>query len=180
MRLAILTASLVTAPSLAHAAAEGGDLGGFLWSIFNLAVLVAVLVYFARKPIRDYFRDRRRRIAEELDASARLLRDAETRLAEWQARIEQLDAELVELRETSRMRSAADRERILAQARATAERIRGDAAAAVDQELTRARARLREEAASLAVELAAGILEKQVTAADRKRLLDDFIERVER
>ena len=47
-------------------------------------------------------------------------------------------------------------------------------------ELRRARAGLREEASQLAIELAAGILRETVTAQDRERLIDEFIERVAR
>ena len=63
-------------------------------------------------------------------------------------------------------------------ARATAERIRRDAAAAVDQELRRAQTQLREEAADLALELAATKLRDQVGDSDRDRLVDEFITRV--
>ena len=176
MRRLAPIAFLIATPGFAQAAGEGGsEVRNFLWSVFNLALLLAAIAYFARKPIRDYFAARRRQVGGELDAAAELLRQAEARLAEWQSRVDRLDAALADIRETARRRS----ERILAQAHATAERIRQDAGAAVERELSRARERLREEAAALAVELASGILEKQVTAADRKRLVDDFIARVE-
>jgi F-type H+-transporting ATPase subunit b len=69
---------------------------------------------------------------------------------------------------------------LLADARAAAERIRSDAANAVDHEVRRAQANLRAEASQLAVELAAGILREQVTTQDRDRLIDEFIARIER
>jgi F-type H+-transporting ATPase subunit b len=180
MRAVVLFAFLLVLPGVSRAAGEGGsELRDFLWSVFNLGLLIAAIVYFARKPIRDYFAARRRQVGGELDAAAELLRDAEARLSEWQARVQQLDATLAEIRETARRRSEADRERILAQAHATADRIRRDAGAAVERELSHAREQLREEAAALAVELASGILQEKVTPADRKRLVEDFIVRVE-
>ena len=69
--------------------------------------------------------------------------------------------------------------RILAEARATADRIRRDAQTAVDQEVRRAQAKLREEAADLALELAAKKLQTGVTESDRDRLVDEFITRVQ-
>ena len=45
--------------------------------------------------------------------------------------------------------------------------------------MRRARKRLREEAADLALEIAAGKLKAQVADADRDRLIDEFILRVE-
>ena len=61
----------------------------------------------------------------------------------------------------------------------TAERIRRDAQAGVAQELRRAQSELREEAADLALEIAARKLSEQVGEADRERLVDEFILRVE-
>ena len=180
MRALALVALLVVLPGVSRAAGVGGgELRDFLWSVFNLGLLIAAIVYFARKPVHDYFAARRRQVGGELDAAAELLRDAEARLSEWQERVAHLDAAVAEIRETARRRSEADRERILAQARATADRIRRDAGAAVEREVSRAREQLREEAAALAVELASGILQEKVTPADRKRLVEDFIVRVE-
>jgi F-type H+-transporting ATPase subunit b len=91
-----------------------------------------------------------------------------------------LEGELAEIRETSRQRAAAEREHILADAAAGAERIRREALETVDQELRRAREQLRREAADLAVELASEALRRQVTSADQDRLLDEFVAAIER
>jgi F-type H+-transporting ATPase subunit b len=91
-----------------------------------------------------------------------------------------LESELAEIRETSRQRAAAEREHILADAAAGAERIRREALETVDQELRRARAQLRREAADLAVELASEALRRQVSSADQDRLLDEFVAAIER
>ncbi|GAG46290.1 unnamed protein product, partial [marine sediment metagenome] len=87
--------------------------------------------------------------------------------------------ELEQIRATSRERAEAERENLIADANATAERIRSDATAAIDQELRRSRDLLRDEAADLAVELAENLLRDRVTAEDRERLVSEFIERIE-
>ena len=180
-RAASSAAALLLAALPAHA--ESGEHGGvrdLLFSALNFALLIGVLVYFARKPIVDFFADRRRRIQDELKAAADLRTEAETRYAKWQRRLMDLESELAEIRETARERAAAEREHILADAAAGAERIRRDALAAVDQELLRARAQLRREAADLALELASEALRRQVTGADQDRLLDEFVATIER
>jgi F-type H+-transporting ATPase subunit b len=180
LALAVL---LALAPSAALAA-SGGEQGGVGWNLFwqalNLALLLGVLVWFGRAPVRQFFTDRRHRVREDLESSARLLAEAEARLDEWQGKLARLDAEIAEARETSRRLAEAERERILAEARASAERIRRDTTTAVDQELRRARRALRAEASDLALELAERILREQVTGADRERLVAEFVERIER
>ena len=83
------------------------------------------------------------------------------------------------LQSQARERAEEESQRILAEAQRSAERIQSDASAAIDQELLRAQRDLRAEAAALAVDLAAEILSQQVGDADRERLLDEFISRVE-
>jgi F-type H+-transporting ATPase subunit b len=166
------------------AAAEGGESHSatrdLLFSALNLALLLGVLVYFARKPIAEFFEGRRRRIQAELEAAKNQGAEAEARYAKWQRRLMDLESELAEIRETSRQRAAAEREHILADAAAGAERIRREALETVDQELRRARAQLRREAADLALELASETLRRQVSSADQDRLLDEFVAAIER
>ncbi len=180
-RVAISTAALVLAALPAHAeSGEHGGLRDLLFSAFNFALLIGVLVYFARKPIVAFFADRRRRIQEELATAAALRTEAEAHYAKWQRRLMDLESELAGIRETARERAAAEREQILADSAARAERIRRDALATVDQELQRARAQLRREAADIALELASGILRQQVGGADQDRLIDEFVATIER
>lgn len=182
MRLWALTALFALAPSaaLASTGAEEAGFWGFFWHVLNLALLVGVIVWFGRAPVRQYFADRRYRVRENLESSARLLAEAEARLTEWQGKLAHLDTEIEEARATSRRLAEAERERILADARVRAERIRRDTTAAVDQEVRRARLALRAEASDLALELAERWLRDELTAADRERLVAEFVERIER
>ena len=63
--------------------------------------------------------------------------------------------------------------------RSLAERIAENATVLVDRELRRAEEALRQEASELAVEMAARYLSERVSDEDRKRLMDEFITRVE-
>ncbi len=159
---------------------EGDPLGAFFYEALNILILMVVLVYFARKPIRVFFADRREQIDSDLKSAAQLHTEAELRNAQWQRKLIELESELDGIRTTARERAEAERERILSDASAAAERIRNEARAAVGQELRRARAKLREEASDLAVSIAADTLRDRVTREDRDRLLDEFIETIER
>lgn len=170
---------VLAVPAFASDDSHEGDIDILIKTAFNLALLLGVLVYFTRKPILEYFESRRRVIEEDLTGAAAELTDAEATFARWQRRLIDLESELEEIRTTSRQRAESERERIIADAQVAAERIRNNASAAITQELRRARQQLREEAAQLAIEMAADRLAREVTAADRDRLLDEFIDRVE-
>ena len=180
----ILLAALslaVAGPALA--AGDGGHGGtsasDLLWQAANLVILLGVLVFAARKPIQNFFADRRQQIGTELDDAAALLEQAESRYAEWQRKLIDLEAEVERIRTEGRARAEEDRAAIIADAQTQADRIHKNAVATVEQELRRAQADLRNEAAVLATEMAERILREKLEDGDRERLLDEFITRVE-
>jgi F-type H+-transporting ATPase subunit b len=178
---AALAGVTLCAAGTAWASSEGESVSAteMLWHALNLALILGIILYFARKPVAEYLEQRRQGIEKNLETSARVLEEAESKLAAWNERAARLDAEVGQIRETSRRLAEEERDKILAQARATAERIRSDAQAAVDQELRRARAALSAEAADLAVDLAARLISERVSDDDQKRLFDEFLTRVE-
>jgi F-type H+-transporting ATPase subunit b len=168
---------VMPAPAFADSAA--GHTDTLIWHAVNLALLLGLLVYFLRTPIRGFFATRRRDIEQNLERAQQVLREAEERLAEWKGRLARLDAEIQEIRRLAQERAEVERRQILADAEAAAARVRRDGAAAVAQEERRARETLRKEAADLAIELAGELLRQQVTDSDRTRLAEEFIARME-
>ncbi len=181
-RLTIMTAAaliVLALPALASDDSHESGAGLMIKTALNLALLLGVLVYFARKPVLEYFESRRRAIEEDLAGAAAQLKDAEATFSKWQRRVIDLGSELEQIRTMSRHRAESEREHIISEAEAAAQRIRDNASAAITQELRRARQQLREEAAQLAIDMAAQRLAREVTDADRDRLLNEFIDRVE-
>jgi F-type H+-transporting ATPase subunit b len=176
--LSCIYSSVAMASGDEHAGNENA-LKDTLYQALNLALLLGVLFYFGRKPIAEFFATRRDGISSELNEAADLLKQAEQRNSELQRRLVDLGSEVEGIREDAGRRAEEEAERILADARATADRIRRDAQAAVAQELRRAQTQLHDEAADLAMEIAARKLTEQVGEADRDRLVDEFILRIE-
>ncbi len=172
----IVFALLIASPALAS---ETSAMQQFIWQWVNLIILIGVLVFVARKPIRSFLAGRRLAIKNDLDKSKSMLEEAETKLSEWQQKIDVLDEAMFEIEASSTTRTAAEREQILVQAEAAADRIKADARAVVDQELTRAREELRSEAANLAVDLAAKLIKEKISDADQERLVTEFAQRLE-
>jgi len=173
-----LFAAAIAWPGTATAASEAGG-APLLWHAVNLALLVGVIVYFARRPIREFLDERRATIQTDLQEAQGQLASAEENLAACQRRIDDLDRELAEIRTAVQAQAEAERARILREAEAAAERIRRDAQGSVDQELRRARERLRAETAELAVKLAGELIEAQIGAEDQERLVAEFMTQLE-
>jgi F-type H+-transporting ATPase subunit b len=169
----------VASPALAAGGGSGPSASELIWQAVNLALLLGVLFAVARKPITAYFAERREQIKNDIKSADKLLAESKKQFSEWQGKLVELEAEVQTIRDETRQRAQDERDQIVAAAHDSAERIRSDAVAAVDQELRRAQVELREEAANLAVDLAASIITEQVDDRDRDRLLDEFITRVE-
>lgn len=168
----------IAAPAFA-AGGEGPSTMDLVWQAANLAILLVVLVVAARKPVQAYFADRRAEIKQDMETAANLLSQGEKHFADWQGKIVELGAEVDAIRSETRDRAEQERDQIIATAHDSAERIKSDAMAAIDQELRRAQSDLRKEAAHLAVDMAEEILRAQVEGRDLERLADEFITRVE-
>lgn len=177
---AVFALAAFALPAPALAAGDGGGGMDLFWRVLNVALLLLVLYVTARKPIQGFFRDRRDRIQGEVETAARLRKEAEERNARIQRQLAELDGELERIRRSARERAENEHDRILSDARASADRIREDARIAIEQELRRAREELRREAADLSVEIASGLLRDEITENDQQRLLDEFIDEVER
>ncbi len=172
--LALLVTTLLAAP--AFAAGEGG--GSHFWEALNLLILVGVLILVSRKPVMSYLKSRHDEVADNLSSSEKLLKESEARLAELKHKTENLDEELADIRRETAERAEREAAEIVAEAKSTAARIERDAESAVERETLRAQQVLRQEAAELAMELAAERLRNEVNDDDRSRLVDEFVERV--
>ena len=144
-----------------------------------MGLLLGVLIYFARQPLSEYFSGERETVKSEIATSSELLAEAERKNAEWQRKLSSLDAELADIRESTRRRAEEERAQILAEAAESAERIQRDAATAIEQDVRKAKAELRAEVAQLASELAAERLRQNMGDGDRQRLVDEFISNIE-
>lgn len=181
MRARLVAAITLLAPAVARAAEEGHPVDPMthVWQGLNLLILIGVIVYFGRGPIRAFMADRRQNIEQGIASAQGELAAAESRLAECNQRVEALGTEIEEIKRSVRAQAENERDRLIGDARNAADRIRRDAQLAVEQEGRRAREDLRAEAAEMAVRLAGDLLKRQVGDADRARLVDEFVASIE-
>ena len=174
------TALLVASVALA---AEGGGhaamkLEDILWEMGIKILDVAIIAFFAfkflSKPVAQAMAGRSAAVRQEIEEATAGRREAEARLAEFQAKAAGLEGEI----EALRAQAAADMEReralLIEEGKAAAERIGQHARETIRQEVTKARAELHRDAAHLVVQLATANVKAQITAADQQRILDEY------
>ncbi len=178
-----LTALVTLSFTAAYASAGGEGEGGknwldFGWRAFNFAVLAGLLYWLLAAKVRDFFSNRRQEIKSSLTAAEAAQEEAKRKFAEYDAKLNKATEEIEELAKTIRAQGLVEKERIIADAERNARKMKEDAGRRMEQELKKARHDLQVEAVRLSVQLAEGILKKQVTPADHLNMVEDIIKSV--
>lgn len=151
-----------------------------LWKTANLLLFLGLLVYFLGKPFNEFFRKRREGLDELLDKAKADREQALALAAEMRARLSKLESEVVEIRRRGSEEGEAEKAAQLAAAEKDAENLRRSAAEEIDRRLASAKQELALAASNLAAARAKEILAQTITDEDRKRLLDDSVQKISR
>ena len=147
----------------------------FGWAVVNFFIFLGILSRILWKPLKSGWIARHDTIKGELAEARRLHKEAEGQLAEYTRKVQNVNAEVDALVAQLRKEAEADRVRLIAAADAEAQRIKGEADRQIKAEIERARAELRREAVNAAVAAAEGILRRDVTADDQRRLAERYL-----
>ncbi|PLX94222.1 MAG: ATPase [Desulfuromonas sp.] len=161
-----------------HHADSGALLKDFLYRCFNFAVTFGILAYFVTKPIRNGLAGRREGVAKALEAAQKAKDEAEAKFAEYDRKLADAAKEIEEVYAEIRREGELEKERILANARDMAEKVRREAESSAEQEIARARVELRREASKMAIVIAEGLLKENTTADDHARLVGEYMNKV--
>jgi F-type H+-transporting ATPase subunit b len=144
----------------------------------NFTLYVGILVYFLRRPLKDFLANRRLGIKKELEESHRLKTDAQARHGEIQHRIGGFDQEVEEVLADVRHHCEVEADRAVLRAEEAAETIQRVAQRTISEETEKARHDLRAETVDLAVQMAREALINAVSAEDQRRLADGYMARI--
>ena len=150
----------------------------FAWRLLNFIVLFAILYKLSAKAIRNFFAGGRESIKTSLEEAVAAKEEAEKRLVEHSDRLDKATAEIQGIADMIKAQGVAEKEKIIEEAKKTAEKIKEDSKARMDQEFKEALNQLRQEATELSVTMAEEILEKNIEAKDHENMVNDFLDRM--
>jgi len=161
-----------------HEASKWLGLPLWIWQLLNLVLFLGVLLYLVARPLTETFRKRQLEI-EDRRKEAEKQRVAVDRLAlDIRERTAKIEREIEEIRRQGRADGDEARKELAARADEEAQRIRRDAADEIERRVAAARGDLRQAAADLTAASATEILSREITPADRERLLADSVTRL--
>ena len=184
LRTAVIAAVWLV-PSVVLAAGGGGGvtlkdvLTGdhaveFWGALVNFGLLVTILVMASRKPLAGFLGMRREEMEKTMREAAAAKSKAEARYKEYTDRLAGLDAELAKLREDIERSAEEDKQRILADAQASADRLRADAETLVKQHAEALERKVRAEVVESAISTAEKVLRDTIKADDQQRLAEAY------
>jgi len=178
----VAAASTIIAPDVyASGGGEGAspwDAWMLLWRVINTLALIILLAYVLKKPLKNFFSERRARIARELEEAREQRNRAEQIIEEYKAKLAGMEAELEKMRAELRKSAETEKEKVLANAERMANAMVESARVAAEQELRNAKVTLKNEAVELAVQLAEALIRERINEDDRKRIVEDYLVRV--
>jgi ATP synthase F0 subunit b len=151
----------------------------FIFMIANFAILMWLLVKYLWPAGQKLAVERHDLIKNALDEAAKLRDQAQAKLAEYETRVKDLDAEIKQLVDGIRADAEADKARILEQAAAQAASMKREAEQRIQAEIELARTALTKEVATVAAAATEKLLKEKVTADDQRGLVATFIKNVE-
>ncbi len=182
MQLAVASlgaAWLAASPALA---AEGGDanifagdLGNAIWTVVIFVVVLLVLGKYAWGPMLDTLQKREEFIRDSLATAKKERDEAETRIAEYTKKLDDARAEASEIVEEGRRDAEEVRRRIEEEARHESDKILDRAKREIDLAKQTAVKELYATSATLATDMASKILQREVSAADQERLIEQSL-----
>lgn len=175
-------AALVMLNGVAFAAGGGHsesleDVGSkIIFHAINLAILVGGLYWVANGMIRDALANRAANIAKEIQEATALRDEAQAKYDELMQKIENLSTLIQDMETEAERAASAEAAAIDARAERDVEMLQNTIERTIRDETQRARHALRQEAVTLAVEMAQATLQSQVNTEDQTRLTGEFLQ----
>ncbi len=153
-------------------------IGDWLPRLVNFAIIAAVVIYFMRKPVRDFFANRSAEIAKAMRESKETRERAVAALAEMERKIKELEAETSRMVAEAQARGEKDRVALVEEGKKVAQEIQDQVKEGIDIEIQKAKTALAVEAALLSIDLAEGRIKDKISSQDHERIVKEYISKV--
>jgi F-type H+-transporting ATPase subunit b len=147
----------------------------FIFMLLNFAVLLGILAWKGAPVFSGIAKDRHDQIKSALEEAAKLRKAAADKLAEYETRLKDADADIKKIVDGMKADAEADKKRILENAERQAAQMKKDAETRIAAEIELARATLTKEVTAAAAAATEKLLRDKVDHSDQAKLVNTFI-----
>ena len=162
-----------------HGEHHGPSISELVFPTINFLIFLFILWKYVIPPVRSALRQRREKIALELDEAKRAKEEAESLRREYKQKLAGLAAEQEKMRVQALEAAERERSRIVEEARQMAERVKNEAQQIAQREIEEARRILRQDVANQAVQMATALVQSRLTQADHRKFVQDLVTEVQ-
>ena len=145
------------------------------WRVLNFLILVFFLVKLLKEPLSRFFQESARSIRKKLQGTEEAYLQAQRELEEVEKRLASLDAETRKLRTAIGEIGEKERDKIIADARQTAEHMLEKARLEAVYSVEQAKSELRRQVIDEAVKKAGDSVRKVINQTDQQRLVKEYL-----
>jgi F-type H+-transporting ATPase subunit b len=151
------------------------DGGTLFWTALTFLTLVFLLKKMAWKPLLKALDEREQRMQEQLQKTEEARRDAERKLAEYQAMLDNARNEAQEVINKGRKSAEATKDEIVRKAQTDADQIVERAKREISLEREKAIGEIKKTAGELSLAIATKIIKKSLNPKDHQDLIHDAV-----
>lgn len=152
--------------------------GTIIYQLVIFLILLALLRKYAFGPLMSIMKQREEHIASEIEAAEKNNAESKKLVEEQREFLKQSRLEAQELIERAKKQGEEQKESIVAAAKAEAESIKEAAIQEIQREKEQAIALLQAQVASLSVQIASKVIQKELKEEDQAKLIRDYINEV--
>ena len=181
--LSLALLALAASPAFAAGGGEenifSGNLGNAVWTLVIFGTVLFVLGKYAWGPLLEAMQQREQFIHDSLASAKKDREDAEARLKDYTSKLDEARAEATAIVEEGRRDAEVVKARIEQEARDESEKTLARAKREIDLAKQTAIKELYTSSANLATDMASRILQKELSASERERLVARSLEDLE-
>ena len=150
----------------------------FLAQICNLMIQLVIFKKLLLNPVKKVLAERKAKADSQIADAQKLRAEAEAMKAEYEQNLQNARTEANQIVAAAQKTATTRSEELLGEARAQAAALKQKAEADIAQERKKAVNEVKDEIGGMAMEIASKVVEREISEADHKDLIYEFIKNV--
>ena len=146
--------------------------------LVNLIILFFIVKHFLYKPVTKFLNERKARVEKQYEEADEKMAEVEALKSEYEGLVADAKAEASDIVAKANEHAADVYNEMIEKGKKDVEDIKIHAQHELDLQRRDAYNKLRSEVLDMSIQLAGKVLEREVTAEDNKKVIDDFFESV--
>jgi F-type H+-transporting ATPase subunit b len=147
--------------------------------LINTGILCFILSKLLYKPVLNFLKARKEKIALQIDEADARLKEAEALKAQYEAKLKDIDNERNEILESARDSAKKNSRQIISDARKEADLIKNRAEKDIANEREKAKDDIKKEIIEVSSEMSRRFIAKQISESEQQQLFEDTLKELE-